>query len=87
MYFEKGAAMKSTLIKDTTVAERIALIKEWEEADACESCGIDLMDYFKDYIDGKKEISQINMEYNAKYQAEVPEDDGPGRQGCGMGRR
>ncbi|MCR5526536.1 MAG: hypothetical protein K6F39_04050 [Lachnospiraceae bacterium] len=79
--------MKSTLIKDTTVAERIALIKEWEEADACETCGIDLMDYFKDYIDGKKEISQINMEYNANYQAEMPEDEGSVRQGCGMGRR
>ena len=43
--------MKSTLIKDTTKSERIQLIKEWEETEGCESSGIDLMTYFKDYID------------------------------------
>ena len=42
--------MKSTLIKDTTKSERIQLIKEWEETEGCESSGIDLMTYFKDYI-------------------------------------
>ena len=36
------------------------------------------------YIDGKKEISQINAEYNARYVTEIPDDEG---MGCGMGNR
>lgn len=55
--------MKSTLIKDTTKSERIQLIKEWEETEGCESSGIDLMTYFKDYIDGVKEISEVNAAF------------------------
>lgn len=49
--------MKSTLIKDTTKSERIELVKQWEESEGCESSGIDLMEFFRDYIDGVKEIS------------------------------
>ena len=44
--------MKSTLIKDTTKSERIELVKQWEESEGCESSGIDLMEFFRDYIDG-----------------------------------
>lgn len=47
--------MKSTLIKDTTKSERIELVKQWEESEGCESSGIDLMEFFRDYIDGVKE--------------------------------
>ena len=43
--------MKSTLIKDTTKSERIELIKQWEEEEGCENSGMDLMEYFRDYID------------------------------------
>ena len=64
--------MKSTLIKDTTKSERIQLIKEWEETEGCESSGIDLMTYFKDYIDGVKEISEamqpLMQDMSQKYQ-------------------
>ncbi|MBQ4523746.1 MAG: hypothetical protein IJA10_12450 [Lachnospiraceae bacterium] len=60
--------MKSTLIKDTTKSERIALIKEWiMDDDGMEDCGIDLWDMYRDYIDGKKEIAQINAEFQADY--------------------
>lgn len=52
--------MKSTLIKDTTKSERIELVKQWEESEGCESSGIDLMEFFRDYIDGVKEISEVN---------------------------
>ena len=34
----------------------------------------------KDYIDGKKELRDINMEFNARF---VKDDDMPGREGCG----
>ncbi len=59
--------MKSTLIKDTTKMERIDIVKEWEEACDCEGSGIDLLEYFRDYIDGKKEIAEVNAEFNANY--------------------
>ena len=60
--------MKSTLIKDTTKAERIALIKEWIPVDdGLDDCEIDLWEMYRDYIDGKKEIAQINAEFQAEY--------------------
>ena len=58
--------MKSTLIKDTTKDERIALIREWIPIDdGLEDCDIDLWDMYRDYIDGKKEIAEINAEFKA----------------------
>ena len=63
--------MKSILIKDTTLQERIALIKEWQPVDdGLEDCEIDLWDMYKDYIDGKKEIAEINAEFTADFYAE-----------------
>lgn len=62
--------MKSTLIKDTTKAERIALIKEWLPMDdGLDDCEIDLWEMYREYIDGKKEIAQINAEFQATYYA------------------
>ena len=58
--------MKSTSIKDTTKTERIQLIKQWEEEDGYEDNGLELMEYFRDYIDGKKEIREINAELDRK---------------------
>lgn len=77
--------MKSTLIKDTTKSERIQLVKEWEECEGCESSGMDLLEYFRDYIDGKKEISEVNAEFNARYVSEIPDSDTG--MSCGMGMR
>ena len=71
--------MPGYLIKDTTVSERIALVKQWEEDEGCENCGIDPLIFYKDYIDGKKELCEITMEFNARY---VKDDDMPGRSGC-----
>jgi len=60
--------MKSTLIKDTTKEERIALIKEWLPVDdGLEECEIDLWEMYRDYIDGKKEIAEINAEFQCDY--------------------
>jgi hypothetical protein len=38
-----------------------------------------LADMYQDYIDGKKELKDINMEFNARY---IKDDDMPGRSGC-----
>jgi len=60
--------MKSTLIKDTTKEERIAIIREWIPMDdGLDDCDIDLWDMYRDYIDGKKEISEINAEFQAGF--------------------
>ena len=60
--------MKSILIKDTTLQQRIALIKEWQPVDdGLEDSEIDLWDMYKDYIDGKKEIAEINAEFQTDY--------------------
>lgn len=62
---------KSILIRDTTKSERIALIKEWIPADdGLEDCDIDLWEMYRDYIDGKKEIAEINAEFQTEYYAE-----------------
>ena len=63
--------MKSTLIKDTTKQERIELIREWLPIDdGLEDCEIDLWDMYRDYIDGKKEIAEINAEFHTSYYTE-----------------
>lgn len=56
--------MKSTLIKDTTMAERIEIIKAWiPDDESLEDSGIDLWDFYDDYIKGKKEIAQCNAAF------------------------
>jgi len=63
--------MKSILIKDTTKEERIALIKEWLPVeDGLEDCEIDLWDMYNDYINGQREISEINDSFQANYYTE-----------------
>lgn len=61
--------MKSTLIKDTTKEERIALIKQWIPADDGleDADGLDLWDLYADYINGKKEIAECNAAFSANY--------------------
>lgn len=60
--------MKSILIKDTTKQERIELIREWQPVDdGLEECEIDLWEMYRDYIDGKKEIAEINAEFRTDY--------------------
>lgn len=60
--------MQSYLIKDTTKEERIALIKRWLPVDdGLEECEIDLWDMYRDYINGEKEIAEINAAFQAQY--------------------
>ncbi len=63
------------LIKDTTRAEREQIVKDalgcggggCENCSSCAPGGGDPYEMFRDYIDGKKEISEINAEYRARY--------------------
>ncbi len=66
--------MKSTLIKDTTKEERIALIKAWVTDDeSLVDCDIDLWDMYRDYINGEREIAEINAAFQTDYYAEEDE--------------
>lgn len=63
--------MKSTLIKDTTKEERIALIKEWiSDDDGISDSGMELWDMYEDYINGKREIAEINASLVTHYMTE-----------------
>ena len=62
-------AIRSFLIKDTTREEREEIIKSSIDCgggcDNCSSCwlgGGNPWDIYLDYIDGKREIKEINME-------------------------
>ena len=57
--------MKSILIKDTTREEREQIVADsiGNISGSCEGCAAGLAEMYQDYIDGKKEIRDINMEF------------------------
>ena len=70
----------SYLIKDTTKEEREQIVKESLgniEAN-CDGCMAGLAEMYDDYIEGKKELREINMEFNARY---VKDENMEGREG------
>lgn len=75
--------MKSYLIQDTTREEREQIVQEslGNIMGSCDGCSAGLAEMYQDYIDGRKELRQINMEFNARY---VSGSEGPGRGGCTM---
>ena len=75
--------MKSYLIKDTTREEREQIVEEsiGNITSACDGCAAGLAEMYQDYIDGKKELREINMEFNARY---VSGGEGPSRGSCVM---
>lgn len=58
--------MKSILIKDTTMSERIEIIKQSLDFGDGECEGVDMDDIYDDYILGKRELAEINMEFSKK---------------------
>ncbi|MBR3574212.1 MAG: purine biosynthesis protein PurH [Lachnospiraceae bacterium] len=74
--------MGSILIKDTTRQEREQIVAEsiGNIGGACDGCSPGLAEMYQDYIDGKKEIRDINMEFRARYESGI---DGPEKTGCG----
>ena len=74
--------MPGYLIKDTTREEREQLVAEslGNISASCDGCRAGIVEMYQDYIDGKKELRQINMEFNARY---VKADNRIHRAGCG----
>lgn len=60
---------KSYLIADTTREEREEIVREslgYIEA-SCDGCMAGLAEMYQDYIEGKKELRDINMEFSTGY--------------------
>lgn len=73
--------MKSILISDTTREEREQIIAEsiGNIDGACDGCSPGLIKMYEDYIEGHRELREINMEFNARYTSGRME---PERSGC-----
>ena len=73
----------SILIKDTTREEREHIVAEsiGNINGSCDGCMAGLAEMYQDYIDGKREIRDINMAFKAQYESG---EDGPVRSGCGF---
>ena len=78
-----GLRVKSILIADTTREERERIVAEsiGNIDGACDGCSPGLVEMYQDYIDGRKELWQVNMEFRARYMSGAM---GPDRSGCGF---
>lgn len=63
--------MEDYSIANTTKEQRIALIKQWiPDEDGIEDSGMDLWDVYADYINGTKEIKEINAAMSGTFYTE-----------------
>ncbi|MBQ6574619.1 MAG: purine biosynthesis protein PurH [Lachnospiraceae bacterium] len=71
------------LISETTREEREQIVSEslGNIDGACDGCAAGLAEMYQEYIDGKKELRDINMEFRASYvSGEIDKED---KSGCG----
>ena len=61
--------MKSIRIADTTREERERIVAEAIGSldGACAGCAPGLADMYEDYIEGRRELREINMAFSARY--------------------
>ena len=61
--------MSSILIKDTTREEREQIVADsiGNIHGSCDGCAAGILEMYQDYIDGRKEIREINMEFCAQH--------------------
>ena len=78
--------MKYILIKDTTKEEREQIVAEFlgNISGTCDGCAAGLADMYQEYIDGKRELKEINMAFSARYVSGGPEK--PEKGDCGYVR-
>lgn len=71
----------SILIKDTTREERERIVAEslGNISGSCDGCAAGLAEMYEDYIEGKRELRDINMEFRAHYESG---EDGPEKGAC-----
>ena len=77
--------MKSLLIKYTTVDELMDIVKEALGGFGAADCeGVDMDDIYDDYIFGRKELAEINMEFSMKHAGAVKAELTDKPSGCSM---
>ena len=69
--------MKSILIADTTREERERIVSEsiGNIDGLCDGCSPGLIEMYQEYIEGHKELREINMEFHARYAFGAMESD------------
>lgn len=69
------------LIKDTTKEERRQIVEEslGNISASCDGCSAGIVEMYQPYIDGLKELRDINMEFRAGYVSGL---EVPGEKGC-----
>ena len=74
----------SIRIADTTREEREQIVADsiGNISGLCDGCSLGITEMYRDYIDGRKELREINAEFRARYMSGT---DGPERGGCIMG--
>ena len=74
--------MDSILIKDTTREQREQIVADsiGNINGACDGCQAGMLEMYQPYIDGLKEIREINMEFRAQYESGI---EGPEKADCG----
>lgn len=73
--------MPGYLIKDTTREEREQIVADslGNIEATCDGCGSGLVEMYQAYIDGEKELREINMEFHARY---ISSEEGPETGSC-----
>lgn len=74
--------MKSLLIKDTTISERIDIVRQSLDFGDGECEGVDMEDMYDDYIYGRKELAEINMQFSKENTNFVTSGEIRGRGKC-----
>lgn len=75
--------MMGYLISETTKEERERIVADslGNISGACDGCSPGIIEMYQDYIDGKKELREINMEFRASYvSGEIDKEE---KNGCG----
>ena len=74
---------KSIRVADTTREERERIVAEsiGNISGLCDGCSPGIIEMYQDYIDGKKELREINASFHAGFVSGI---EGPDRIGCGM---
>jgi len=75
--------MKSILIKDTTREEREQIVAEsiGNISGLCDGCSPGIIEMYQDYIDGRKELREVNADFRAGYLSGA---SGPERSHCDL---
>jgi len=70
---------KSLRVADTTREEREAIVAEsiGNISGLCDGCSPGIIEMYQEYIDGKKELREINAEFRAGYMSGAEDRDEP----------